>query len=115
MDIYGVYLVDFKKNVGRELNSKHYAVLLSKQFLKNEKTCIVVPITSKKPDKKYRGGITIDCNKYQTNPTFPKAFIKVNKMREVSTLRFLGKEKIYDLDEEDILKLKNYIRQYLDL
>ena len=29
-DVFGVYLVDFKKNIGGEISGKHYAVVLSK-------------------------------------------------------------------------------------
>lgn len=112
-NIYDVFLVDFKNNIGGELSGKHYAVILSK-ITKPDNTLIVVPITSKKKGKKYRNGFTIDCKKYQTNPSSEKAFVKANKIREVSVNRIYG-DKIYSLDFEDIEKLKNSIRDFLKL
>lgn len=112
-EILGVYLVDFKKNTGGELNGLHYAVVLSELSAK-DKTLLVAPMTSKKPGAKYRGGFTIDCKKYQTNPTHDKAFIKVRKIREVDKSRFYGK-KIYTLDEEDKLKLIDKIKEVIKI
>ena len=65
-DVFRVYLIDFKQNIGGEISGKHYAVIMSKMSKKDD-TLIVAPITSKKKGKKYRGGITIDCTKYQKN------------------------------------------------
>lgn len=110
-DILGVYLVDFKKNVQGELNGRHYAVVLSDLSPKDD-TLLVAPLTSKKPGIKYRGGFTIDCKKYQANPTHDKAFIKVRKIREVHKSRFYGK-KIYELDECDKLKLAQKIKEVI--
>ena len=62
-------------------------------------------MTSKKKGKKYKGGFTIDCTKYQQNPTYEKAFIKVRKIREIDIRRIYGNKK-YNLDEEDTKKLK---------
>lgn len=112
-DVFGVYLVDFKKNIGGEISGKHYAVVLSK-ISKKDSTLIVAPITSKKEGKKYRGGITIDCRKYQSNPSYDKAFVKVRKIREVDKKRILGK-KIYDFDADDIERLKQSLKNYFDL
>lgn len=102
-DVLGVYLVDFKNNQGGELSGKHYAVLLN--GISNDDTFLVVTITIKKTGKKYRGGFTIVCTKYKKNPTYDKAFVKVIKIREIHKSRIYGK-KIYDLDDEDIGKLK---------
>lgn len=52
-DIFGVYLIDFKQNIGGEISGKHYAVVMSKMSKKDD-TLIVAPITSKKKGKKYR-------------------------------------------------------------
>ena len=102
-DIFGVYLIDFKQNIGGEISGKHYAVVMSKMSKKDD-TLIVAPITSKKKD----------CTKYQKNPTYEKAFIKIRKIREIHKSRFLGR-KIYDLEESDVIKLKDTFRSYFDL
>lgn len=112
-DILGVYLVDFKQNIGGELNGLHYAVVLS-ELSNKDKTLLVAPMTSKKAKAKYRGGFTIDCKKYQTNPSYDKAFIKVRKIREVYKSRFYGK-KMYDLDESDKLKLIEKIKEVIKI
>ncbi len=112
-DILGVYLVDFKINVGGELNGKHYAVVLSNLSSK-DKTLLAAPITSKKSGTKYRGGFTIDCKKYQTNPTHDKAFVKIRKMREIHRSRILGK-KVYDLDNNDKLKAIESIKKTINI
>lgn len=98
-DILGVYLVDFKQNTGGELSGKHYALVLSEVSTKDD-TLLVAPITSKKSGRKYRGGFTIDCTKYQKNPTYEKAFVKIRKMREIDKKRIWG-TKLYDLDARD--------------
>ncbi|WP_462351436.1 type II toxin-antitoxin system PemK/MazF family toxin [Fusobacterium varium] len=112
-DILGVYLVDFKINIGGEFNGKHYAVILSELSCK-DKTLLAAPITSKKKGTKYRGGFTIDCNKYQTNPTCQSAFVKVRKMREIHRSRIFG-NKIYDLDNEDKQKLIDSIKKTIKI
>lgn len=109
----GVYLVNFRNNFGGELNGKHYAIILSKT-ISSSKTVVVIPITSKKKGKKYRGGITIDCGKYQVNPSCEKAFAMVNKIREIDISRIL-KGVIYKLDEVDINRLKTSILNQFDL
>ncbi len=111
-DILGVYLVDFKINIGGELRGKHYAVILTPVY--NDKTMLVAPITSKKSGKKYRGGFTIDCKKYQKNPTYDKAFVKIRKIREVDRSR-VYKSKIYSLDNEDIEKMRESIKKVFNL
>ena len=58
-DILGVYLIDFKQNIGGEISGKHYAVVMSKMSKKDD-TLIVAPITSKKKGKKYFFGIFTD-------------------------------------------------------
>lgn len=103
-DVLGVYLVDFQNNIGGELSGKHYALILT-SLSYNDGTILVAPITSKKVGKKYRGGITINCKKYQENPSYEKAFIKVNKIREIDKSRIYGK-KVYELDFEDTEKLR---------
>ena len=112
-EVLGVYLVDFQKNRGGELSGKHYGLILSKMSDK-DKTLLVAPMTSKKKGKKYKGGFTIDCTKYQKNPTYEKAFVKIRKIREIHKSRFLGR-KIYDLEESDVIKLKDTFRSYFDL
>lgn len=112
-DVLGVYLVDFKINIGGEFNGKHYAVILSDLSAK-DKTLLVAPITSKKSGTKYRGGFSIDCKKYQTNPTCDTAFVKIRKMREVHKSRIYG-NKIYDLDEEDRLKLIESVKKIIKI
>ena len=103
-EVLGVYLVDFQKNRGGELSGKHYGLVLTKMSEK-DKTLLVAPMTSKNKGKKYKGGFTIDCTKYQQNPTYEKAFIKVRKIREIDIRRIYGNKK-YNLDEEDTKKLK---------
>jgi len=68
-EILGVYLVDFKNNEGGEMSGKHYGLVLSRTF-GEDGTLLVAPITSKKPGKKYKGGFTIECEKYQKNRIF---------------------------------------------
>lgn len=109
---FGVYLVNFSKSRGGELSGNHYAVALT-NFNKDHKTFLVAPITSKKSGKKYRGGFTIDCKKYQENPSKEKAFAMVNKIREVSMHRVYG-DMVYKLDNEDIEKLRESLYRVFD-
>lgn len=108
-EVLGVYLVDFKINIGGEISGKHYGLILSKKSEK-DKTLLVAPITGKKEGKKYKGGFTIDCKKYQKNPSYEKAFVKIRKIREIDVRRIYGK-KTYNLDSEDIKKLKKSMLQ----
>ena len=110
-DVFDVYLVDFKKGIGGELSDKYYAVILTKAGRDN--TLLVAPITSKKSGKKYKGGFTIDCTKYQKNPSTPKAFVKIKKIREIDIKRIYG-EKIYNLDDSDRKKLKQSFMNIFD-
>ncbi len=103
-DVLGVYIVDFKKNIGGEMSGRHHALILSQKSGKDN-TLLVAPLTSKKSGKRYRGGITIDCTKYQAKPKHDKAFIKIRKIREIDRQRIYG-EKLYSLDSEDTEKLK---------
>lgn len=108
MEIGDVYLVNFKKNVGAEFSGKYYAVILTKQV---DNTVLVVPMTSKKAGKRYRGGITIDTNKYQTNPSKEKSFLMIRKIREVDRSRLWKKR--YSLDEEDFRRLLDKIQEII--
>lgn len=110
-DIYGVYLVDFKHGIGGKLSGKHYAIVITR--VKNpDNTVVIIPITSKKKGKKYRNGFTIDCTKYQTYPTHEKAFVMIDKIREVSKYRIYG-DRIYQLNQEDIETLNTKIKLVL--
>lgn len=35
-DIFGVYLIDFKQNIGGEISGKYYAVVMSKMSKKDD-------------------------------------------------------------------------------
>ncbi len=72
---------------------------------------VAAPITSKKAGKKYRGGFTINCTKYQKNPTYAKAFVKIRKIREISKYRIYG-DKIYDLDKDDVRLLQEAFKNF---
>lgn len=109
--IYSVHLVDFPKGVGGELYGKHYSIILT-DIKRSDNTLVVVPITSKKKGKKYRNGFTIDCQKYQKNPSHLSAFVMVDKIREISIERIYDAE-IYTIDIEDIEKLKHKLHTVL--
>ena len=51
-EVFGVYLIVFKINEGGELSNKHYGLVLTKMS-SSDKTFLVVPMTSKKRNKKY--------------------------------------------------------------
>ena len=114
IELYGVYLVNFKNNVGGEMSGKHYALVLS-EISNKDKTLLVAPITSKKVGNKYRGGFTIDCTKYQTSPSQEKAFVKIRKIREIDKSRLINKKLIYKLDEKDIELCRQKMKQFFDL
>lgn len=114
IELYGVYLVNFKNNVGGEMSGKHYALALS-GISPKDKTLLVAPITSKKIGHKYRGGFTIDCTKYQLSPTQEKAFVKIRKIREIDKSRLINKKLIYKLDEKDIDLCKKKMKDFFDL
>lgn len=107
----GVYLIDFKQNVGAEFSGKHYAVVITEQV---NNTFLVVPITSKKSGKRYRHGITIDNEKYLSNPKYNRAFLLVRKLREVDRKRVLGTKR-YSLDTDDEQRLLDKIDEILDI
>lgn len=92
MDIGGVYLVNFPKKGGNEFYGMHYAVVLSR-VSKDDGTLLVAPITGKKKGKKYRGGITIDNHKYQTDPSYDSAFVYVRKIQEIDKRKIKSKRK----------------------
>ena len=99
MDILGVYIVDFGTNIGGEINKKRPAIVISETSTKDN-TLLVVPLTSKKPRVKYRGGFTIKNDKYQPNPLYMTSFAKVRKMREIDKSRIVSKKR-YTLDAAD--------------
>ena len=92
MDIGGVYLVNFPKKGGNEFYGKHYAVVISK-VSNDDGTLLVAPITGKKKGKKYRGGITIDNHKYQTESSYDNAFIYVRKIQEIDKRKIRNQRK----------------------
>ena len=54
-EVFGVYLIDFKINEGGELSNKHYGLILTKMS-SSDKTFLVAPMTSKKRNKRTKGG-----------------------------------------------------------
>jgi mRNA-degrading endonuclease toxin of MazEF toxin-antitoxin module len=130
---------NFPNRNGKEIYGVHYAVVLTDKT-KEDNTLLVAPITSKKSNKKYRGGITIDNTKYQTNPTYDKSFVYIRKIQEIDFKRctkervlkinqdgtpaltkdgeesYSWKEKvIFELDETDQKILKEKIKEIFDL
>lgn len=81
-DIGGVYLVAFPNKGGREFYGKHYAVALTSSAT-DDGTLLVASITGKKPKTRYKGGITLDNHKYQSNPSYDKSFIYTRKIQEI--------------------------------
>lgn len=79
------------------------------QHYQKDKTVLAAPITSKKSGKKYKGGFTIDCYKYQSNPSCAKAYIQINKIREIDKTRILSKR--YDLDSADAIVLEQSFKK----
>ena len=53
----------------------------------------------------------INCTKYQKNPTYAKAFVKIRKIREISKYRIYG-DKIYDLDKDDVRLLQEAFKNF---
>ena len=92
------------------MSGKHYALVLS-ELSKKDSTLLAAPIRSKKAGKKYRGGFTVNCTKYQKNPTYAKAFVKIRKIREISKYRIYG-DKIYDLDKDDVRLLQEAFKNF---
>lgn len=137
MDIGGVYLVNFPYKGGREFYGRHYAVVIS-EISKDDQTLLVAPITGKKANKRYRGGITIVNTKYQENPKYENSFIYARKIQEIDKRKIIykrkkqvdehgntlldstGKElfkkiyaKAYQLDNEDFNSLRNVCKEVI--
>lgn len=137
MDIGGVYLVNFPYKGGREFYGRHYAVVIS-ELSKDDKTLLVAPITGKKANKRYRGGITIVNTKYQEHPKYENSFIYARKIQEIDKRKIIykrkkqvdehgntlldstGKElfrkvyaKAYQLDNEDFNSLRNVCKEVI--
>lgn len=137
MDIGGVYLVNFPYKGGREFYGRHYVVVISK-ISKDDQTLLVAPITGKKANKRYRGGITIVNTKYQENPKYENSFIYARKIQEIDKRKIIykrkkqvdehgntlldstGKElfkkiyaKAYQLDNEDFNSLRNVCKEVI--
>lgn len=138
-DIGGVYLVAFPDKGGREFYGKHYAVVLTEPA-SDDGTLLVAPITGKKPKTRYKGGITLDNHKYQTEPSYDKAFVYTRKIQEIDKRKvvFVKKKqvdetgqacldknghelfikqykKIYQLDSSDYQRLQDSLRTILHL
>lgn len=92
MDIGGVYLMNFPKKGRNEFYGNHYGVVIS-NVSKDDGTLLVAPITGKKKGEKYRGGITIDNHKYQSQPSYDNAFIYVRKIQEIDRRKIKSKRK----------------------
>ncbi|RLV09624.1 transcriptional regulator [Streptococcus iniae] len=131
MELGEVYLVNFPNKFGNEFYGEHYALVLTEPE-KSDKTLLVAPITSKKQKTKYRGGITIDNLKYQTNPTYKKSYIYFRKIQEIDLRKIRYKKKrfiddkgverfekhykmIYKLDEEDLQRARDSMKMILKL
>lgn len=140
IEIGKVYLVNFEKTRnGHEFYGKHFAVALTKPN-SSDHTLLVAPITGKKNNKKYKGGITLSNNKYQTNPTYEKCFLYLRKIKEIDINKITYRRKpkkdkdgnilkdkngnelfdriyteIFSLDLEDTLKLKEKLATILSL
>ena len=119
MDIGGVYLVNFPDKGGCEFRGKHYAVVIS-SVSKDDGTLLVLPMTGKKAGKKYRGGIEINNNKYQTSPKYDISFIYVRKMQEIDKRKIVSRREkqidengnvLTDSKGEELLK-KKYTKIY---
>ncbi|MGL5126008.1 MAG: type II toxin-antitoxin system PemK/MazF family toxin [Fusobacteriaceae bacterium] len=113
VEIFGVYLADFKKNIGGEINNQRYCIAIS-ELSSKDNTLLVVPITGKKSGTKYRGGFTIDNTKYQSEPKYEKCFAKVRKIREIDKSRIKGNS-IFKLDEYDQEQLREAIQKVIKI
>lgn len=111
MEILGVYIVDFGTNVGGEINKIRPAIVISDVSTKDN-TLLVVPLTSKKPGVKYRGGFTIKHIKYQANPKYLTSFAKVRKIREIDKSRIISKKR-YTLDNDDASMLAEQVKKII--
>ncbi|WP_228065087.1 type II toxin-antitoxin system PemK/MazF family toxin [Streptococcus cuniculi] len=93
LDIGGVYVVRFPNRGMNEFYGKHYGVILSK-VSGDDKTLLIAPVTGKKKGRKYRGGITLDNFKYQTNPSYDSSFVYARKIQEVDKRRISSERKL---------------------
>lgn len=139
LEIGGVYVVFFPNRKRNEFYGKHYGVVLSK-VSNDDNTLLVAPITGKKASRRYRGGVTIDNSKYQTNSSYDSSFIYARKIQEIDKCRIVserklkyddngnvlldgdGKElyyrqykKVYQLNEEDLEKLRCKIAEIIKI
>ncbi len=119
MNRYEVHLVKFGKTESngiqyKTFNGNHYAILLTKEM---DGTLLVVPGTSKKKGRKYRGGFTVDCYKYQDNPSVEKVFFCTRKITEVDRRQILTLSKgcIYKLDDKCIERCNLSLIKVLEL
>lgn len=106
LEVGKVYLFYFPKRGMREFFGKHYGVVLSK-ISSDDKTLLVAPITGKKNGRKYRGGVTLENTKYQSNPSYEKSFIYVRKIQELDKRRAFGERKIKLNEEGEALLDRN--------
>jgi hypothetical protein len=115
LDIGGVYVVRFPNRGMNEFYGKHYGVVLSK-ISKDDSTLLVAPITGKKSGHKYRGGITLDNFKYQTEPSYDSSFVYARKIQEIDKRRILSERKLKRDNNGDVILDKNgnelYYRKY---
>ena len=111
LELGGVYIVDFKENTDGEINGRRYAIVVS-EVAKKDKTFLVIPITGKKKKVKYRGGFTIENNKYFKEPLYERGFAKVRKIREVAISR-IKSDLRFTLDEEDLEKLRESLKKVI--
>ena len=115
LDIGGVYVVRFPNRGMNEFYGRHYGVVLSK-ISKDDNTLLVAPITGKKSGRKYRGGITLNNFKYQTEPSYDSSFVYARKIQEIDKRRILSERKLKRDDNGDVVLDKNgdefYYRKY---
>lgn len=115
LDIGGVYVVRFPNRGMNEFYGRHYGVVLSK-ISKDDNTLLVAPITGKKSGRKYRGGVTLDNFKYQTEPSYDSSFVYARKIQEIDKRRILSERKLKRDDNGDVILDKNgdelYYRKY---
>ncbi|CAM3118960.1 type II toxin-antitoxin system PemK/MazF family toxin [Streptobacillus felis] len=106
IEMFSVYLIDLPNinENSKVLKGKHFGLVLS-EVSKKDNTLLIAPLTSKKKNKKYRGGITICNKKYSEKPKYDYAFIKLRKIREIDKTMIISKKK-FSLDNEDLRRLK---------
>lgn len=115
LDIGGVYVVHFPNRGMNEFHGRHYGVVLSK-ISKDDNTLLVAPITGKKSGRRYRGGVTLDNLKYQTEPSYDSSFVYARKIQEIDKRRISSERKLKRDDKGDVILDKNgnevYYRKY---